>query len=78
MSSCTHHTRHMIPMEKLCVWQARDDSIPNFTVICLDPDFLECNNVVVRASERTSYCGNSFVPVFRDIFQAPASLLEST
>lgn len=60
-----------IPMEELGIRQSVGDFIADLVVICLYPNFLEANYVVVGPRERTSNRSYAFMAVFGNVLQTP-------
>ena len=60
-----------IPMEEFGARQSVTDLVTDMFVVCLYPNFLEGDDVVVRPSERARDCGYALMAIFRNVLQAP-------
>lgn len=58
-------------MEELGMRQSVADFIADFIVVCLYPDFLEGDDIVVGPRERSSNRRYALMAVFRNVLQAP-------
>jgi hypothetical protein len=65
-------------MKKFGVGQTVRDLVSNLIVICLDPNFLKSNDIVVGPGESAGNGGNAFVAILGNVFQAPGGRNEKT
>jgi hypothetical protein len=60
-------------MEEFGIRQSVGDFVADLVVICLYPNFLEGDDIVVGPRERTSNCRYAFTTIFRNVLQAPGN-----
>lgn len=58
-------------MEELGIRQPMTDFVADMIVICLYPNFLEGNDIVIGPRERASNCCYALMAILRNVLQAP-------
>lgn len=58
-------------MEEFGIRQSVADFVADLIVICLDPNFLESDDIVIGPRECAGNCRNALMAIFRNVLQAP-------